>query len=155
MKSVALLISITDDWHGFLLVESVVFRGVSWKYREGISGLAGAWYGNHLHPIVCALRNSTFGLIPVLGSKCLWSPKPDSVASQVTSALGGVSRRRMAWGSIRLPQLVQTVWHLLSQQYLHTVGLCQMELSFYFCGFEKILFIWDKESEKEHEQDEG
>ena len=69
-----------------------MFRGVGWKYGEGISGLAGAWYGNHLHPIVCALRNGTFGLIPVLVSKCLWSPKPDSVASQVTSALGGVQK---------------------------------------------------------------
>lgn len=104
MKLVALLISITDDRNGLLLIESVVFQQVGWKYGENISGLAGTRY-----PVVCALRNDTLGLIPVSGSKRLWSPEPDSVVSQVTLALGGVSRRRVGWGPIKLPQLVQTV----------------------------------------------
>lgn len=61
-----------------------------------------------MDPVVRALRNGTLGLIPVSSSKCLWSPEPDPVVSQVAVPLAGVSGRKVGWGSFGPPPFVQT-----------------------------------------------
>lgn len=92
MKLVTLFISRSEDRNGLV---------------GGIGGLSTSWpeiWGRHFwpckehgtDPIVCALSKDTRGLIPVSSSKCLWSPEPDSVVTQVALPLAGVSGRKAA-----------------------------------------------------------